>query len=80
MDETREDGRDGANQVGGAHGAPDGGATERMPNEAQLGGTGPGSLGELTRKTDQFTPETGQSGPGEGEGRGPTSDRASSDE
>ena len=80
MGETRKDERADANQVGGAHGSPEGGATERMPNEAQLGGTGPGSLGELTRKSDQFTPETGQSGPGEGEGRGPMSDRASSDD
>ena len=78
MGEIRKDERADANQVGGAHGAPEGGATERMPNEAQLGGTGPGSLGELARGTDQHTPGTGQSGPGEGEGRGPMSDKASS--
>lgn len=66
--------------VGGAHGNREGGATDRVPNEAQLGGTGPGSLGNLARKSDQFTPETGQSGPGEGEGRGPMSDRATENE
>ena len=62
--------------VGGAHGAPAGGASDRIPNEAQVGGTGPGSLGELARDTDQQTPETGQSGPGEGEGRSPMKDKA----
>ena len=80
MGEIRKPERADANQVGGAHGAPEGGATERMPNEAQLGGTGPGSLGELARGTDQHAPGTGQSGPGEGEGRGPMSDKASSDD
>ena len=67
-------------QVGGAHGDRDGGPANRMPNEAQIGGAGPNSLGELARNTDQLTPGTGQSGPGEGEGRGPNSERASSDE
>ena len=62
--------------VGGAHGHPEGGAADRVPNEAQLGGTGPGSLGELARGTDVHTPETGQSGPGEGQGRSPSKDKA----
>ena len=63
--------------VGGAHGAPDGGPAARPSNEAQLGGTGPNALGELARNTDQQTPGTGQSGPGDGQGRGPNSDRRS---
>ena len=63
--------------VGGAHGHRDGDLANRPANEAQLGGTGPNSLGELARGTDQQTPGTGQSGPGEGEGRGPMSDRKS---
>ena len=73
----REQQRDEQPQVGGAHGDRDGGPATRAPNEAQIGGTSPESLGELTRDTDQFTPGTGQSGPGDGEGRGPNSDRAS---
>ena len=79
MGETRKDERPDANKVGGAHGNGEGGPATRLSNDAQLGGHGPGSLGELARDTDQLTPETGQSGPGEGEGRGPTSDRASRD-
>ena len=63
--------------VGGAHGAPDGGPANRPANEAQLGGTGPNALGEIARNTDQQTPGIGQSGPGEGQGRGPNSDRQS---
>jgi len=62
--------------VGGAHGNPPGGATDRVPNEAQIGGSGPNSLGELARGTDQHTPGVGQSGPGEGEGRSPSKDKA----
>jgi hypothetical protein len=62
--------------VGGAFGSKDGGSS----NDAQMGGTGPGSLGELARDTDQQTPGSGQSGPGEGQGRGPMSDKASGGE
>ena len=79
MGETRKDERADANKVGGAHGNGEGGPATRPPNQAQIGGTGPGSLGELARGTDQLTPQTGQSGPGEGEGRGPMSDRKSDD-
>ena len=63
--------------VGGAHGFRGGDPATRPSNDAQLGGTGPNSLGELARGTDQQTPGTGQSGPGEGQGRGPNSDRKS---
>ena len=79
MADHREQQRDEQPQVGGAHGNQGGGAANRMPNEAQLGGTAPESLGELARDTDQNTPGTGQSGPGEGESHSPMSDKASRD-
>ena len=79
MGETRKDERPDANQVGGAHGNDQGGPAARPPNQAQLGGSGPNSLGDIAERPDQQTPGTGQSGPGEGEGRGPMSDKASRD-
>ena len=79
MGETRKDERPDANQVGGAHGNDQGGPATRMPNQAQLGGRGPESIRSVAKDADQFTPGTGQSGPGEGEGRGPMSDRRSDD-
>ena len=79
MGEISKDGRADANQVGGPHGNGEGGPATRPPNEAQLGGSGPQSIRSVAEQADQFTPGTGQSGPGEGEGRGPNSDRDSRD-
>ena len=79
MGETRKDERPDANQVGGAHGNDQGGPATRLPNEAQLGGSGPQSIRSVAEQADQSTPGTGQSGPGEGEGRGPNSGRDSRD-
>ena len=79
MGETRKDERVDANQVGGAHGNDQGGPVTRMPNEAQIGGQGPQSIRSVAEQADQETPGTGQSGPGEGKGRSPLSERASGD-
>ncbi|HEX8570025.1 MAG TPA: hypothetical protein VF699_08900 [Caulobacteraceae bacterium] len=79
MGEIRKDERADANQVGGAFGNDEGGPATRMPNEAQIGGQGPQSIRSVAERADQETPGTGQSGPGEGEGRSPLSDRASGD-
>jgi hypothetical protein len=79
MGETRKDERADANQVGGAHGNGEGGPESRMPNQAQLGGQGPQSIRSVAEQADQFTPGAGQSGPGEGEGGGPMSDKRSDD-
>ena len=79
MGEIRKDERADADQVGGAHGNGDGGPATRMPNQAQIGGQGPQSIRSVAERADQETPGTGQSGPGEGEGRGPMSDRDSRD-
>ena len=79
MGETRKDERPDANQVGGAHGNGEGGPETRMPNQAALGGQGPQSIRSVAERADQHTPGTGQSGPGEGEGRGSMSDRNSRD-
>ena len=79
MGETRKDERPDANPVGGAHGNREGGPAARPPNQAQLGGTGPESIRSVAGRADQETPGTGQSGPGEGEGRSPMRDKASGD-
>jgi hypothetical protein len=79
MGEIRKDERPDANQVGGAHGNDQGGPGGRLPNQAQIGGQGPQSIRSVAERADQETPGTGQSGPGEGEGRGPMSDRDSRD-
>ena len=77
MGEIRKDERADANQVGGASGNDQGGPASRMPNQAQLGGQGPQSIRSVAEQADQVTPGTGQSGPGEGQGRSPQSERAS---